>query len=77
MQPLTDEEAVDLIQSNCERQIMEDLAAHNLENVHMMDSGMVDKKVRRRDSIVRPRGGANKPQKPMNIYQYLMNDKNF
>jgi hypothetical protein len=37
--PLTDEEAVDLIQSNCERQIMEDLLEEqqqqNLENFDM------------------------------------------
>ena len=33
--PLTDEESVDLIQSNCERQIMEDLAEHNNDNFQM------------------------------------------
>jgi hypothetical protein len=32
MPPLTDEEAVDLIQHNCLRDIMDDLAIYNAEN---------------------------------------------
>lgn len=61
LSPLTDEEAVDLIHSNCERQIMDDLAAHNFENVHMMEGGGSNERKggRRRESVLRPRGNAS------------------
>lgn len=55
--PLTDEEAVDLIQSNCERQIMEDLLEEqqqqNLENFDMESVG--ERRSQRR--------GSNRPRK--------------
>jgi hypothetical protein len=71
--PLTDEESVDLIQSNCERQIMEDLMEEqqNFQNNFEMENAS-DRRGQRRGSN-RPR----KQVKKINIYEYLRNDKNF
>jgi len=70
--PLTDEESVDLIQSNCERQIMEDLMEEQ-QNVENFDMESVSERRGQRRGSNRPR----KQVKKINIYEYLRNDKNF
>jgi hypothetical protein len=71
--PLTDEESVDLIQSNCERQIMEDLMEEQQQNVENFDMESVGERRGQRRGSNRPR----KQVKKINIYEYLRNDNNF